>query len=76
MIESPQHLLHPNLEKHWHDHAAGPPPGGGSKVKGKWWPMAAIAPAILICAFDMTTLNVALPDLTRSLGASTSELLM
>ena len=75
MIEHPQHLLHPNLEKHWHDHAQGPPPEGTVKGgRSKWWAMGAIAPAILICAFDMTTLNVALPDLTRSLDASTSDL--
>lgn len=88
MIEHPAHLLHEHSTALWaEEHNAAQVKGpdgalpktasGMSRERsghGHWWPMAAIAPAILISAFDMTTLNVALPALTKAMGASTSDL--
>jgi len=74
MIEHPAHLLHEHVTRHWaaeHETARAAVAKGG---RSRWWAMAAIAPAILISAFDMTTLNVALPALTKALRATTSDL--
>jgi EmrB/QacA subfamily drug resistance transporter len=73
MLEHPAHLLHEHLTRHWSaEHEAAQ--AGKATGERRWWAMAAIAPAILISAFDMTTLNVALPSLTRALRATTSDL--
>jgi DHA2 family multidrug resistance protein-like MFS transporter len=40
----------------------------------KWWALAALALSGLVVGLDLTVLNLALPTLSRSLHASTSEL--
>jgi EmrB/QacA subfamily drug resistance transporter len=45
-------------------------PGGS----GRWWALAALALAGLVVGFDSTVLNVALPELSTSLHATTGQL--
>jgi EmrB/QacA subfamily drug resistance transporter len=76
-VESPQHLLHPSVDAHFfEEHKRHHAERSTSRFArhNKWLPMAAIGPAMLISTLDMTTLNVALPDLTDSINATTSEL--
>ncbi|AKH64044.1 MULTISPECIES: MFS transporter [Photorhabdus] len=39
----------------------------------KWWVLSTVSAALLLVAVDMTVLYTALPSLTHSLGASTTE---
>ena len=40
----------------------------------RWWALSATALTLLVVGLDMTILNVALPDIARSLHATTSQL--
>ncbi|MEA5455488.1 MFS transporter [Sinomonas sp. JGH33] len=40
----------------------------------RWWILAALALSLLVVGLDATVLNVALSDISRALGASTTEL--
>jgi len=40
----------------------------------RWWALIAISVSVLVVGLDMTVLSLALPDLSRSLHASTSDL--
>lgn len=51
-----------------------PVPSAGQLYAKRWWAMGVLSVTILISTIDMTILNVALPDLARSLNASTSDL--
>ncbi len=46
----------------------------GQLYAKRWWAMGVLSVTILISTIDMTILNVALPDLARSLNATTSDL--
>jgi MFS family permease len=43
-------------------------------VARRWWAVGALALALLVVGLDMTVLNLALPTLSVSLHASTSQL--
>jgi EmrB/QacA subfamily drug resistance transporter len=43
-------------------------------VRSRWWVLAALASGVLVIGLDITVLNVALPTLAGSLGASTAQL--
>jgi EmrB/QacA subfamily drug resistance transporter len=43
-------------------------------MASKWWTLTAVALATLMFLVDITIVNVALPDIQRSLGASLAEL--
>jgi EmrB/QacA subfamily drug resistance transporter len=43
-------------------------------MERKWWTLAAVCAAIFMLLLDITIVNVALPDIQRSLGASFSDL--
>ena len=40
----------------------------------RWWALAVLCVSLLVITLDNTILNVAIPDLIRDLGATTSEL--
>jgi MFS transporter, DHA2 family, multidrug resistance protein len=40
----------------------------------RWWALVAISVSVLVVSLDLTVLSLALPDLSRSLHASTSDL--
>jgi EmrB/QacA subfamily drug resistance transporter len=40
----------------------------------KWWTLAAVSAGVFMLLLDVTIVNVALPDIERSLGASLSDL--
>lgn len=40
----------------------------------RWWALAVLSGSLLVISLDNTILNVAIPSLVRSLGASTSQL--
>jgi EmrB/QacA subfamily drug resistance transporter len=44
------------------------------RVSGKWWTLGAVCVAIFMLLLDTTIVNVALPDIQRSLGSSFSDL--
>ncbi|HXV04634.1 MAG TPA: MFS transporter, partial [Solirubrobacterales bacterium] len=46
----------------------------GGPVERKWWTLIAVSVAIFMLLLDITVVNVALPDIQRSLGASLSSL--
>jgi MFS transporter, DHA2 family, multidrug resistance protein len=46
----------------------------GTEGSGRWWALAALALAGLVVGFDSTVLNVALPELSTSLHATSSQL--
>jgi EmrB/QacA subfamily drug resistance transporter len=43
-------------------------------MERKWWTLVAVCAAIFMLLLDITIVNVALPDIQRSLGASFSDL--
>ena len=43
-------------------------------MERKWWTLIAVAVAMFMLLLDITVVNVALPDIQRSLGASFSDL--
>jgi EmrB/QacA subfamily drug resistance transporter len=43
-------------------------------VERKWWTLIAVSVAIFMLLLDITVVNVALPDIQRSLGSSFSDL--
>src|SRR5215210_4729899 len=43
-------------------------------MERKWWTLLAVCTAIFMLLLDITVVNVALPDIERSLDASFSEL--
>jgi DHA2 family multidrug resistance protein-like MFS transporter len=45
-------------------------PGDGLPLPQRWWAMAAIILGISLSVLDSTIVNLALPDITRDLGAS------
>src|SRR5207248_3031153 len=46
----------------------------GGSVERKWWTLIAVAVAIFMLLLDITVVNVALPDIQRSLHASFRDL--
>jgi MFS family permease len=40
----------------------------------KWWTLAAVSAGVFMLLLDITIVNVALPDIERSLDASLSDL--
>ncbi len=52
----------------------GPAPGGGHRSGGKWWTLVAVCLGTFMLLLDITIVNVALPDIQKSLGASFSSL--
>ena len=44
------------------------------RVAGRWWALGVLCLAILLVSLDITILNVALPTISRSLGAGTAQL--
>ena len=48
------------------------PPQDGLPLPQRWWAMAAIILGISLSVLDATIVNLALPDITRDLGASAS----
>jgi MFS family permease len=47
---------------------------GASGYQRRWWALAVLCLSLVVLAMDNTILNVALPTLTRDLGATGSEL--
>src|SRR5487761_849062 len=47
---------------------------GGSPDARRWWALVAIAASVLVVGLDLTVLNLALPTMSVSLHASTSDL--
>lgn len=45
-----------------------------TRVDRRWWMLVAVCLAVLVLSLDFTVLNVALPSISSSLGASTSDL--
>ncbi len=43
-------------------------------MAGKWWTLVAVGLGVFMLLLDITIVNVALPDIERSLGASLSDL--
>ncbi len=43
-------------------------------MTGKWWTLVAVGLGVFMLLLDITIVNVALPDIERSLGASLSDL--
>ncbi len=54
------------------DHAAAEP--ASAAVPHRWWVLAVLCISVLLVAIDNTIVNVALPTLSRRLGASTADL--
>ncbi|HSD81417.1 MAG TPA: DHA2 family efflux MFS transporter permease subunit, partial [Solirubrobacteraceae bacterium] len=54
--------------------AASPPPRAQQLDPGRWWTLAAVCVAVFMLLLDITVVNVALPDIARSLGASFTDL--
>ena len=56
--------------------AAAPAPGAPDVVHSaaRWWALVAIAASVLVVGLDLTVLNLALPDISVSLHASTGDL--
>ncbi len=50
------------------------PGSSGNPVERKWWTLLASCTAIFMLLLDVTIVNVALPSIERSLGASFSDL--
>ncbi|MFI1913785.1 MFS transporter [Nocardia sp. NPDC020380] len=46
---------------------------GSATVRGSWWGLAAIFIAVFMQMIDATIVTIALPDITRDIGASFSE---
>src|SRR3984893_1320735 len=46
----------------------------GGRVERKWWTLIAVSVAIFMLLLDITVVNVALPDIQRSLHSSFSDL--
>lgn len=61
---------------------SGPDPGPGSgpgtgdrtRDRRRWWALAALGACMLVLGFDLTILNVALPDIADQLHADTGDL--
>ena len=53
-------------------------PAGGTPAAaqgmGRWWALVAIAASLLVAELDLTVLNLALPEISSSLRASTGDL--
>ena len=47
---------------------------GGADVERKWWTLIAVSVAIFMLLLDITVVNVALPDIQRSLHSSFQDL--
>src|SRR6266498_3743589 len=45
-----------------------------SSMDRKWWTLAAVSAGVFMLLLDVTIVNVALPDIERSLDASLSDL--
>src|ERR1700751_5130142 len=43
-------------------------------MERKWWTLVAVAVGVFMLLLDVTIVNVALPDIQKSLGASLSDL--
>src|SRR5256885_13257165 len=43
-------------------------------MKPKWWTLTAVGTGVFMLLLDLTIVNVALPDIQRSFGASLSDL--
>ena len=43
-------------------------------MKPKWWTLTAVSTGVFMLLLDLTIVNVALPDIQRSFGASLSDL--
>ena len=56
--------------------AAAPAPGAPDVVHSaaRWWALVAIAASVLVVGLDLTVLNLALPDISARLHASTGDL--
>jgi EmrB/QacA subfamily drug resistance transporter len=53
--------------------AGGGPPETASGADTKWWTLAAVCLGVFMLLLDITIVNVALPDIQTSLGASFSD---
>src|ERR1700758_1012631 len=58
----------------WQIRARGRTPGKEDDVERKWWTLIAVSVAIFMVLLDITVVNVALPDIQRSLHSSFSDL--
>lgn len=54
--------------------APNPKPDAGQHQPWPWWTLVAVCIATLMLLLDVTIVNVALPDISRDLGSSFSEL--
>ena len=54
--------------------ASGPYEAARSGTDPKWWTLAAVCLGTFMLLLDITIVNVALPDIQSSLGASFSDL--
>ena len=50
------------------------PQSGARLDPRRWWALGALVASMLVLGFDMTILNVALPEMAEQLGASTGQL--
>src|ERR1700751_3480294 len=58
----------------WQIRARGRTPGKEDDVERKWWTLIAVSVAMFMLLLDITVVNVALPDIQRSLHSSFADL--